>query len=128
MLRKDFTFRQSDIQLISTFRGIPKEAIDPKLTDPLALSDILGSALNHLLRDKKRVDYLQFLNEHWQSWFSGTTTEHCKPERLTQKGFLWLKVPNAIIQQKLQFERDAIQQTLNQILPAPIVKEIRFCL
>ena len=128
MSHRNFTFRTSDIRLISNFRGISKNAIDCPLDNPIALEKVLDSALNHLLRDKKRSDYLQFLNQYWSDWFVGTTTAHCKPERLTQKGCLWLKAPNAIIQQKLQFEREIIQNTLNQILPSPIIKEIRCCL
>lgn len=128
MSPKKFTFRSSDIRLISNFRGIPKNAIDRPNKAPVALDDVLENALNRLLRDQKRVDYLQFLKNHWASWFAGTITGYCKPERLTQRGCLWLKVPNAIVQQKLQFEREAIQNTLNQILSAPIIKEIRCCL
>lgn len=128
MSRKEFTFRPSDIRLIATFRGLPKDAIDRPNEAPVALDNVLGNALNRLLRDQKRVDYLQFLDEHWSSWFAGTTAAQCKPERLTQRGCLWLKVPNAIVQQKLQFERELIQNTLNQILPTPVIKEIRYCL
>ena len=128
MSRKEFTFRPSDIRLIANFRGLPKDAIDRPNKAPVAFDNILETALNRLLRDQKRVDYLQFLSEHWASWFTGTSAAQCKPERLTQKGCLWLKVPNGIIQQKLQFERDLIQDTLNQILPTPVIKEIRCCL
>lgn len=128
MSRKEFTFRPSDIRLIANFRGLPKDAIDRPNKAPVAFDNILETALNRLLRDQKRVDYLQFLSEHWASWFTGTSAAQCKPERLTQKGCLWLKVPNGIIQQKLQFERDLIQNTLNQILPTPVIKEIHYCL
>ena len=128
MSRKDFTFRSSDIRLIANFRGLSKDAIDKPAKAPIVLEDVLGNALNRLLRDQKRVDYLQFLSEHWTSWFSGTTAAQCKPERLTQRGCLWLKVPNGVVQQKLQFERESIQATLNQILPTPVIKEIRCCL
>ena len=125
MSRKEFTFRPSDIRLISNFRGLSKDAIDRQGRAPVALDNILGNALNRLLCDQKRVNYLQFLTEHWASWFTGTVAACCRPERLSPRGCLWLKVPNSIVQQKLQFEREAIQNTLNQILPIPIIKEIR---
>lgn len=128
MLRKEFTFRPSDIRLIANFRGLTRDAIDRPNRAPVVLDNVLENALNRLVRDQKRIDYLYFLTEHWASWFVGTTAAFCKPERLTQRGCLLLKVPNAIIQQKLQFEREAIQNTLNQILPTPIIKEIRCCL
>lgn len=128
MLRKEFTFRSSDIRLISNFRGIPKDGIDWQNESPVALDNVLGIVLGRLLNDQKRTDYLNFLTKYWTSWFTGTSAACCKPERLTQKGCLWLKVPNAIVQQKLQFERELIQNTLNQILPTPIIKEIRYCL
>ena len=128
MSRKEFTFRPSDIRLIANFRGLSKDAIDRPNKAPVALDTVLGGALNRLLRDQKRVDYLQFLDEHWSSWFSGTTAAHCIPERLTARGCLWLRVPNAIVQQKIQFERELIQKTLNQILQTPVIKEIRYYL
>ena len=128
MLHKEFVFRSSDIRLISCFRGIPKDAIDKPDKVPVSLDNVLENALNRLLGDQKRVNYLHFLSEHWVSWFSGTTAAQCRPERLTQKGCLWLKAPNAIIQQKLHFEREIIQNTLNQIIASPVIKEIRCCL
>lgn len=126
MLRKsEFTFRTSDIRLISNFRGIPKDGIDVQRNMPVELKGLLDKVLNRLVCDKQRVDLLQFLSEHWVSWFLGTTAVHCKPERLTSKGCLWIKVPNGIIQQKIQFELKAIKNTLNQILTTYTIKEIK---
>ncbi len=126
MLRKsEFIFRSSDIRLISNFRGIPKDGIDVQRNTPVELKSLLDKALNRLVYDKQRVDFLQFLSKHWTNWFAGTTAAHCKPERLTSKGCLWIKVPNSIIQQKIQFELNAIKNTLNQILTTYTIKEIK---
>lgn len=64
------------------------------------------------------------MRNHWKDWFEGTAFVLCYPIRLDRSDVLWLKPPDAILRQRLQFRLKSLIGVLQQLLPQKI-KEVR---
>ena len=62
----------------------------------------------------------QILQTHWNDWFRGTEFQSVIPERLDRWNTLWLKAPDAIVRQKLQFKSEQLLKTLNALVDGKI--------
>lgn len=67
----------------------------------------------------------QTLQTHWNDWFCGTEFQSVIPERLDRWNALWLKAPDAIVRQKLQFKSEQLLKTLNALVDGKI-KSVRW--
>ncbi|MBP5191318.1 MAG: DUF721 domain-containing protein [Opitutales bacterium] len=85
-------------------------------TSPVAFSTLLS----RVLQKTAISPTLELLQTHWQDWFQGTDLQHTIPERLDRWKGLWIRVPNAIVRQKLQFQSEKFLNVLNALLPEKI--------
>ena len=114
------------LRLIANFRDIPESVTEKPLPgSTLFLSDILTKALRTKFKQDPRAMLLENLQEHWQSWFLGTDFSVGFPARIDRWFCLWIKAPNAILCQKLQFKNEMLLKTLNSLV-AGTIKSIRW--
>ena len=121
---KDFS--KQTLKLIANFRDIPEENTEIRSGASVAFfADILQKTLQQNLPDSRKSKTIDLLQTYWQDWFTGTDFVKGTPEKLDKWNCLWVKVPNAILRQKLQFKTDLFLNTINQFLPEEI-KDVRW--
>ncbi len=126
MLPKKKYFSSTALKLISSFRGIPEDATElSKGGVPITIGEAVQQAFMHKLPSNSRIRSIELLNLYWKDWFKGTDFYDCQPQRVDKWNCLWIKVPNAIVRQKLHFKTVQFLSSLNSLLPKPI-KEVRW--
>lgn len=114
-------FSKQALKLIANFRDIAEENTDfPTKKSPAFFSDVLQKTLQKKLSASPKNESIALLQTYWKDWFTGTDFITCTPERLDRWDCLWIKVPNAILKQKLQFKTALFLNTINQFLPQKI--------
>ncbi|MGX8716958.1 MAG: DciA family protein [bacterium] len=126
VLPKKTRLSRQALRLVANFRDIPEAVTEkPSSGVPLFLGDVLDKALKTKYKRNAKAILLENLQEHWAEWFSGTDFSVGAPERIDRWSCLWIKAPNAILCQKLQFKNDILLKTLNSLLEGAI-KDIRW--
>lgn len=114
------------LRLVANLRNIPESVTEKPISRPvLSLSDVLTKVFQTKYKRTTKTMLLENLQEHWSSWFSGTEFSIGIPERIDRWSCLWLKAPNAIVCQKLQFKNELLLKTLNSLLEGSI-KDVRW--
>ncbi len=114
------------LRLIANLRDIPESVTERPLPGcALLLSDVLTKALQTKYKQSAKAILLENLKDHWQSWFLGTDFSVGIPERIDRWSCLWIKAPNPILCQKLQFKNEVLLKTLNSLMNGAI-KSIRW--
>lgn len=115
------------LALIAALRGIGQAQADEVFfKKPIALAEAVDRYLKHNVPSKERINCIARMRNHWKTWFANTLWVECWPEKLDQRQTLWLRVPNPILKQQLQFLENACKVQLNQQLGKVCVKEIRW--
>ncbi len=118
-------FTPQVLRLISDFRGIPESSTEMPMSLPVTFSDAFRKAFVKKLPSDERIRSFDLLNTYWKDWFQGTDFLMCVPERIDKWNCLWIKAPNAIVRQRLQFKTVYFLNTINHFLPI-VIKEIRW--
>ena len=114
-------FSKQTLKLIANFRDIPTANTDFTSENSIAFfSDILQKTLQKNFSNSQKNKSTQLLQTYWKDWFTGTDFINCTPEKLDKWNCLWIKVPNAILKQKLQFKTSLFLNTINHFLPSKI--------
>ena len=126
VLPKKTKLSRQALRLVANFRDIP-EAVNekPNSGTPLFLGDVLDKVLKTKYKRSAKDIFLENLQEHWPEWFSGTDFSVGCPERIDRWSCLWIKAPNAILCQKLQFKNDVLLKILNS-LSENTIRDIRW--
>ena len=125
LLKQKMLPRQA-LQLIANFRNVPESVTERGIPGNLwLLSDVLAKALQKKYKQNAKAMLLENLRDHWQSWFLGTDFSVGLPERIDRWSCLWIKAPNAILCQKLQFKNEVLLKTLNALINTPL-KNVRW--
>ena len=111
-------FSRENLRLIAAFRGVPSSCSERFLPPPKPFAQVLTKTVQRTA--KLHSPTLQILQTRWDAWFRGTEFQSVTPERLDRWNALWLKAPDAIVRQKLQFKSDRLLQTLNTLVPGKI--------
>ncbi len=128
MLLKERKFSQHALNLIADLRGIPEEAVEVPRGKPLVpFATAMYQVFQRRLPSGEKTENLSIIASYWNDWFQGTDFAGCKPDRLDRWHCLWLKVPNAIVRQKLQFKASMLLDTLRKMSPVKI-ETIKFTL
>lgn len=115
------SFSKQALKLIANFRDIAEGDTDfSTKKSPSFFSDILQKTLQKKFSASPKNQSIDLLQTYWNDWFTGTDFIKCTPERLDKWDCLWIKVPNAILKQKLQFKTALFLNTINQFLPKKI--------
>ena len=114
------------LRLVANFRDIPESVTERPFPDvALSLSEVLAKVLKKKYQQNPKAMLLENLQEHWQAWFLGTDFSAGIPERIDRWSCLWIKAPNAILCQKLQFKDEVLLKTLNTLMNGTI-KDVRW--
>ena len=111
-------FPRESLRLIAAFRGVPASGFERPLTPPKPFAQVLNQTVQRTA--KLYSPTFQILQTHWNDWFRGTEFQSVIPERLDRWNALWLKAPDAIVRQKLQFKSEQLLKTLNGLVPGKI--------
>ena len=111
-------FSRESLHLIAAFRGVPSFGFERLLPPPKPFAKVLTKAVQRT--SELYSPTFQMLQTHWDDWFRGTEFQFVVPERLDRWNALWLKTPDAIVRQKLQFKSDRLLKTLNTLLDEKI--------
>lgn len=111
-------FSRNSLRLIAAFRGVPSNGSGRSLPSPKPFSQVLARTVQRT--SKLYSPTFQTLQTHWDDWFRGTEFQSVIPKRLDRWNALWLKAPDAIVRQKLQFKSEHLLKTLNALLPGNI--------
>jgi hypothetical protein len=115
------------LSLIAALRGIGQAQADEVFfKKPITLAKAVDHYLKQNVPSEERINYITRMRNHWKTWFANTLWVECWPAKLDQRQTLWLRVPNPILKQQLQFLENACQMQLNQRLGKVCVKEIRW--
>jgi hypothetical protein len=115
------------LSLIATLRGIGQvQADEVSFKKPIALAEAVDRYLKQKLPSEERINCVERMRNHWKTWFANTLWVECWPEKLDQRNILWLRVPNPILKQQLQFLENTWKLQLNQRLGKVCVKAIRW--
>ena len=113
------------LSLFSSMRGIHPSQVDGKyLKAPVPLDRALALCMQKAMPLPEDLRTITLMRSCWKSWFSQSLWLDCWPERLDKRGTLFLRVPNPIVKQKLQFHKTLLISRLNQLLKHAYVKEI----
>ena len=115
---KKLKFSRENLRLIAAFRGVPVSGSERPLPPPKLFAQVLNQTVQRTA--KLYSPTFQILQTHWNDWFRGTEFQSVIPERLDRWNALWLKAPDAIVRQKLQFKSDRLLETLNTLLNGKI--------
>lgn len=119
-------FPRQALRLIADFRGIPESVVERPLPGvALSLSDALTKVLRKKCQQNPKVMLLRNLQDHWKDWFLGMDFSVGIPERIDRWSCLWIKAPNAILCQKLQFKNEVLLKTLSPLVNGAI-KSVRW--
>ena len=111
-------FSRENLRLIAAFRGVPASGFERPLPPPKPFAQVLNQTVQRTA--KLYSPTFQILQTHWDDWFRGTEFQSVIPERLDRWNALWLKAPDAIVRQKLQFKSEPLLKTLNALVPGKI--------
>ena len=111
-------FSRENLRLIAAFRGVPASGFERPLLPPKPFAQVLNQTVQRTA--KLYSPTFQILQTHWNDWFRGTEFQSVIPERLDRWSALWLKAPDAIVRQKLQFKSEQLLKTLNALVPGKI--------
>ena len=111
-------FSRESLRLIAAFRGVPTSGFERSLPPPKPFAQVLNQTVQRT--SKLYSPMFQILQTHWNDWFRGTEFQSVIPERLDRWSALWLKAPDAIVRQKLQFKSEQLLKTLNALVPGKI--------
>lgn len=111
---KKLKFSRENLRLIAAFRGVPASGFERPLLPPKPFAQVLNQTVQRT--SKLYSPMFQILQTHWDDWFRGTEFQSVIPERLDRWNALWLKAPNAIVRQKLQFKSEQLLKTLNALV------------
>ena len=115
------SFSKQALKLIANFRDIAEGDTDfSTKKSPSFFPDVLQKTLQKKFSASPKNQSIDLLQTYWNDWFTGTDFIKCTPERLDKWDCLWIKVPNAILKQKLQFKTALFLNTINQFLPKKI--------
>jgi hypothetical protein len=115
------------LSLIAALRGIGQvQADEVFFKHPVALAAAVDRYLKQSIPSEERIDCITRMRNHWKVWFANTLWVECWPEKLDQRQTLWLRVPNPMLKQQLQFQENTWKMRLNQQLGKVHVKEIRW--
>jgi hypothetical protein len=115
------------LSLIAALRGIGQAQVDEVFfKKPIALAEAVDRYLKQKIPSEERINCITQMRNHWKTWFANTLWAECWPEKLDRRQTLWLRVPNPILKQQLQFRENAWKTQLNQRLGKVCVKEIRW--
>lgn len=115
---KKLKFSRESLRLIAAFRGVPSSSFARSLPPPKPFSQVLKQTVQRTA--KLYSPTFQILQTHWNDWFRGTEFQSVIPERLDRWNALWLKAPDAIVRQKLQFKSEQLLKTLNALVDGKI--------
>ena len=115
---KKLKFSRESLRLIAAFRGVPENRFERPLSPPKPFAQVLNQTVQRT--SKLYSPMFQILQTHWNDWFRGTEFQSLIPERLDRWNALWLKAPDAIVRQKLQFQSERLLKTLNALVPEKI--------
>ena len=115
---KKLKFSRESLRLIAAFRGVPSSCSERSLPPPKPFAQVLNQTVQRT--SKLYSPTFQILQTHWDDWFHGTEFQSVIPERLDRWNALWLKAPDAIVRQKLQFKSEQLLKTLNALVPGKI--------
>ena len=115
---KKLKFSRENLRLIAAFRGVPVSGSERPLPPPKLFAQVLNQTVQRTA--KLYSPTFQILQTHWDDWFRGTEFQSVIPERLDRWNALWLKAPDAIVRQKLQFKSEQLLKTLNGLVPGEI--------
>ena len=115
---KKLKFSRENLRLIAAFRGVPVSGSERPLPPPKLFAQVLNQTVQRTA--KLYSPTFQILQTHWNDWFRGTEFQSVIPERLDRWNALWLKAPDAIVRQKLQFKSEQLLKTLNGLVPVEI--------
>lgn len=114
-------FSKQALKLIANFRDISETNTDFSSGLPIVpFSDALQKTLRKKLSRTSQNKTIDLLQTYWNAWFTGTVFAKCTPERLDKWDCLWIKAPDAILRQKLQFKTTLFLNTINNFLPKKI--------
>ena len=114
-------FSKQALKLIANFRDISEGNTDFSAGLPIApFSDVLQKTLKGKFSNSPKNKTIELLQTYWKDWFLGTDFVKCTPERLDKWDCLWIRVPNAILRQKLQFKTALFLNAINNFLPKKI--------
>ena len=114
----ELKFSRNTLRLITAFRGVPASGFERPLLPPKPFAQVLNQTVQRT--SKLYSPTFQILQTHWNDWFRGTEFQSVIPERLDRWSALWLKAPDAIVRQKLQFKSEQLLKTLNALVPGKI--------
>jgi hypothetical protein len=113
------------VSLIAALRGIGQTQADEVFSKkPVALAEAVDRYLKQNIPSEERINCIAQMRNHWKTWFANTLWIECWPEKLDQRQTLWIRVPNPILKQRLQFQENVCKMQLNQRLGKVCVKEI----
>ncbi len=115
---KKLKFSRENLRLVAAFRGVPSSGFERPLLPPKPFAQVLNQTVQRTA--KLYSPTFQILQTHWGDWFRGTEFRSVIPERLDRWNALWLKAPDAIVRQKLQFKSEQLLKTLNALVPGKI--------
>lgn len=115
---KKLKFSRESLRLIAAFRGVPSSCSERSLPPPKPFAQVLTKTVQRT--SKLYSPTFQTLQTHWNDWFCGTEFQSVIPERLDRWNALWLKAPDAIVRQKLQFKSEQLLKTLNALVDGKI--------
>lgn len=119
-------FSKQTLKLIANFRVVSELNTEFSSGVPVVhFSEVLQKTLRKKLSKTPQNKTIDLLQTYWNDWFKGTDFMKCIPERLDKWDCLWVKVPNAILRQKLQFKTTLFLNTINNFLPEKI-KNVRW--
>ena len=114
-------FSKQALKLIANFRDISEANTDiPSETPVVPFANALQKILQKKLSKTPKNKTIELLQTYWNDWFRGTDFAKCTPERLDKWDCLWIKVPDAILRQKLQFKTALFLNAINNFLPKKI--------
>lgn len=114
------------LPLVANLKNVPESATEKVISEPVrTLSDVLDKVLQTRYKQNAKTMVLEKLQDHWQDWFLGTDFSVGFPERIDRWACLWIKAPNQILCQKLQFKNVVLLKTLDSLLEGAI-KQVRW--
>ncbi len=106
--------------LISSFRAVPLDLHEVTSLKTTSLFEAFSRALKQRQPAFDRLLSIQQLQLHWDDWFKGTSFQKCVPMRIDRWHCLWIKAPNGIVKQKLQFKTDVFLKAVKNLVAEKI--------
>lgn len=127
MQERRVQFSYDALKLVSNLRGISWDETEWKTSKaPLSLKAALDKFLAKRLPNNEDLDVLDQMRTYWQTWFQNTNFAPCIPERFDKQHNLWLRVPNPILKQQLQFQQQKLLIQLKQYVHFNDIRGIRW--